>query len=344
MTMKRRLRSIAHPLLLAACLLALAPTLARAQNAAGEAEQLFRDGKKLMQQGNYAEACTAFETSQRLDPATTTLLNLADCREKNGQLQSAWTAFLEAERQTRGDKRQAGLNKTAKGRATKLEPRLSYLTVSVPAESNVDGLELTRDGQPFDAGLWNRAIPVDGGSYVIGGRAPGHEQWSTTATVPAEGGHISVDVPKFKVVDILIVAPEAEEPAAEEDDDELLPVEAPSPFTARRKIGLGVGGVSLVALGAGIVLGLQASDLYSDADALCPDTSCGTNASAANALSSRAHDKALVANISFGVAAAAAITAGILWFTGAPDAESAPVALAPLVTPTTAGLAVAGRF
>src|SRR5690348_3697323 len=116
----------------------------RAQSSAAEAEQLFRDGKKLMNEGKYAEACTAFETSNRLDPSVATLLNLANCREKNEQLASAWSAFLEAERLTR-DTGSAALNNTAKDRAAKLEPRLSYLTVSVPAESDIDGLTLTRN-------------------------------------------------------------------------------------------------------------------------------------------------------------------------------------------------------
>src|SRR5688500_1084042 len=90
---------------------------AAAQSASAEAEQLFRDGKRLMKEGKYDEACVAFEASQKADPATSTLLNIADCYEKAGRIASAWGAFLEAERETRGKDDQASFHKTAKDRA-----------------------------------------------------------------------------------------------------------------------------------------------------------------------------------------------------------------------------------
>ena len=65
-----------------------------------------------------------------------------------------------------------------------IEPRLSYLTISVPDDSRIDGLVVNRNGAPVDPVLWNRAVPVDGGSYSIGGLAPGHEQWTTVIAVP----------------------------------------------------------------------------------------------------------------------------------------------------------------
>lgn len=313
-------------------LLALLPRLATAQQA--EAEQRFRDGKKLMAEKQYAQACDAFETSNRLDPQVATLMNLADCREKNGQLQSAWTAFLEVERQTRGDAKLAALNQTAKERAAKLEPRLSYLTVSVARDNEVEGLTLTRNGQSFDPGLWNTAIPVDGGRYVIAGRAPGHEEWSTTVTVPAEGGRVSVDVPRFKAVRALV-----EPPPTKIEDAVVLP--APSRLTGRRKLALGVGAAGLLAAGGGIVLGVQATGFDDDATAACPSLTGCTRADEANALVGKAEQRALYANVAFGVAGVAVIAAATLWLTGAPD--EAP-AVAPIITSTSAGLDFTVRF
>jgi hypothetical protein len=314
--------------------------VAAAQSHSAEAEQRFRDGKRLMGEKKYAEACAAFETSQRLEPAVTTLANLADCREKNGQIQSAWTAFLEVERQTRGDSKQAPLHKIAKDRSTALEGRLSYLTVSVSRESDIEGLTLTRNGQPFDEGLWNTAIPVDGGEYVIAGRAPGHEQWSTTVTVPAESGRITVDVPKFKAVDRLVPPPVAEEPVAEEP----LVVDEPSAFTGRRKLALGVGGAGVVAVGAGVLLGLQAKSLDDDANALCPTLTGCANADAANDKVDQARSRALYANIAYGVGGAAIVAAAVLWFTGGPEHADDRTAVAPVITPSSVGLDVAVRF
>ena len=119
----------------------------RAAAQSAEAETLFRDGKKLMAKGQFAEACLAFEGSFKKDPAATTLLNLADCREKNGQLASAWGHFVEAARLARG---QGAIEKSARDRADALEPKLSYLVVAVPDDVRVDGLVVKRDGVPMD--------------------------------------------------------------------------------------------------------------------------------------------------------------------------------------------------
>jgi hypothetical protein len=64
-------------------------TPARGQPAGVQAEVLFRDGRSLMTAGKVAEACAAFEQSQKLEPAVPTLINLAACREKLGQLATA---------------------------------------------------------------------------------------------------------------------------------------------------------------------------------------------------------------------------------------------------------------
>jgi hypothetical protein len=69
--------------------IAAASPRALAQPASVQAQSLFDDGQRLMQAGKLAEACAAFESSQKLDPAVITLLNLADCRERNHQLATA---------------------------------------------------------------------------------------------------------------------------------------------------------------------------------------------------------------------------------------------------------------
>ena len=58
---------------------ALSPGLAFAQSASdkAQAQALFDDGRHLMEQGKFAEACRKLEGSQKLDPGAGTLLNLA---------------------------------------------------------------------------------------------------------------------------------------------------------------------------------------------------------------------------------------------------------------------------
>ena len=161
--------------LAAVCALVALSSSAHAQPAGAQAEVLFREGRGLMTAGKYAEACAAFEQSQKLEPAITTLINLAGCREKAGQLATAWGLFLEAERQTRTarDAATQKLHDVAKDRAKKLEPRISKLAINVPRNSQVEGLEIARDAERIESVMWNHALPIDGGTYTIPARRRG---------------------------------------------------------------------------------------------------------------------------------------------------------------------------
>src|SRR5690606_10533025 len=70
---------------------------AAAHAQAAEAEVLFRDGRKLIKAGKLAEGCDKIAASERLESSVGALLNLGDCREKLGELASAWAAFRKAE-------------------------------------------------------------------------------------------------------------------------------------------------------------------------------------------------------------------------------------------------------
>lgn len=176
--------------------IAAVPSRGSAQSASVQAQSLFDEGRKQLKAGKLAEACAAFEASQKLDPAVTTLLNLAECREQRGQLATAWGTFVDANRMARsaGDDK---LAKVASTHAHKLEPRLSRLTIAVPADHQVPGLAVLRGKDPLDPVSWNHALPIDGGSYTITARAPGREPWSTTRTIKAEGDAVTVEIPRL---------------------------------------------------------------------------------------------------------------------------------------------------
>lgn len=335
---------------------------AHAQSA--EAEGLFNDGNELMAEGNLAPACSAFEASNRAEPRAGTLIRLGDCRAQNHQLASAWSAYKDALTRVRDPEKRA----YAAARAEALEPRISHLTVSVPAESRIHGLTITRDGTPLDPLLWNHELSVDGGDYVIAAHAAGREQWHTTAHVAVEGARITIDVPRLKELRApasppaavaaapaavaeppaavaAAPAPTAEPPVAvaePPDGDELPPT---SRFPVRRKVAIGVAGASVAALITGAVLGVSARGRQDDAFRQCSASapSCA-NAHQANALLTTSHSRALEANVAFGIAAAAAIGAGVLWLTGAPDhTTSTHLGVAPS-TDSGATLFFEGRF
>jgi tetratricopeptide (TPR) repeat protein len=302
-------------------LVASAPPRHAGAQASPEAEKLFRDGKELMKAGSFAQACDAFESSQKLEPNIAALLSLADCRERNGQLASAWALFLDAARTTRGNKDDARLNATANRRASALEPRLSYLTISVPDDSRVAGLEITRNDVPAEPGTWNRAVPLDGGVYTIQGKAPGHEAWSTRITVAPERDHKTVEVPRFKALRAMarVVEPKLSEPAPPRQGW----------FTGQRKIAAGVGAAGLIALGVGTALGLQASGTWDDAQARYRSAvAAHADTAPAEKLRRDATSRANQSTVAFGIGAAAVVTGAVLWFLGGPD-EAVPVAVSP---------------
>lgn len=176
--------------------LATASPRAFAQSASVQAQSLFEEGRKLLQAGKIAEACASFESSQKLDPAVTTLLNLADCREQNHQLATAWGTFTDANRMARAANNDK-LARVASNHAQKLAPRLSKLTVNIPTDRQVPGLEILRDNEPINPAGWNHALPIDGGTYTITARAPGRAPWSTTKTIKVESDTQSVEIPKL---------------------------------------------------------------------------------------------------------------------------------------------------
>lgn len=312
---------------------------AAAQNV--EAEALFRDGKRLMKEGKLGEACDKFEASERLESSVGTLLNLADCREKNGQIATAWGLFLEAERQTRSDKSQKALGKTARDRAGKLEPRVSYLIINVPDDSRVDGLVITRNGEPVDELTWNRAIPVDGGQYLIAGKAPGHEEWSTSVTVDAEKDKESVDVPKFKSLPAVVDDPKQLPVEDPEDPDGIERPPGSSGMSGKRKVAIGVGVLGVVALGAAGYFELDARDLYQASVDETDDAR--QDALYQDAVSRRklAIGTAIGGGVCVGVAA-------FLWFTGGStsrdESDAQGLRVVPTVSPDGFGLAFGGGF
>jgi len=317
------------------CVLIAARTV-HAQSA--EAEALFVDGDKLMKAGKVAQACEAFDASNRVEPRAGTLIRLGECREQNHQLASAWSAYKDALARVKDPNKRA----IATAKVAELEPKLSYLTITVPTANRVDQLTVTRNDKPFDAALWNRTLPVDGGEYAIKGSAPGHRDWTRTVVVPIDSGKITVDVPKLDVASEAVTPPPPRPQPAPPSDEQ--PAPRTETMSTRRKFAIGAGGVGVLGITAGIVFGAQAKSRQSDAHALCSDsqTPCA-DADRANALITSAQGRALAANIGFGIGAAMVITAGVLWFTGAPE-SSTRVSIIPTVTPDDTGVVVFGRF
>jgi hypothetical protein len=323
-------RDVVGRLALIVVIASVAP--AHAQPSGAQAEVLFRQGRDLMAAGKYAEACSAFEQSQKLEPAVATLLNLAGCREKVGQIATAWGLFLDAERQTRGsaDAANQQLHDVARDHAAKLEPRVSKLTINVPKAVQIDGLEILRDKDRVDSIMWNRALPVDGGQYTITARAAGAKPWSAQVTVAGEADAKTVDIP-----DLRTVGHDVEEPP--HSDPVVAPKETPHDEGPAKPlpivpIALGAGAVALA--GGAVGFELWGSSTYDKAKA---ET---TSQSRRDSLESSANTKRYVAE---GMAVAAVGCAGLaVWQYLRGRGE--PTTTAIRVVPTAGGFAIAGSY
>jgi hypothetical protein len=152
------------------------------------AEALFSEGRKLMEQGNVAAACTKFEESNKADPATGTQLNLAMCWEKLGKTASAWSMYMQVANALtssgRNDRAQF-----AQSHAAALLPTLSKLAITAPA-----GTSIRVDGVPWSAALTGIATPVDPGRHTIDASAPNKPNFRRVVDVPNGAQTITIAV------------------------------------------------------------------------------------------------------------------------------------------------------
>jgi len=289
---------------------------------AAAAEALFAEGKKLVAEKRFAEACPKFAESQRLDAAAGTLLHLGDCYEQQGKLASAWATFLEAASAARAQGR-ADWEKLSRERAAKLEGILPKL--SIRSEETADGLEIKRDGVSLTVTSLGVALPTDAGPHVVEVKAKGRKPLRIEITV-APTGTTEIKVPKLEaeaspVAGAVDVGPG---PKTEEPRSSALP--------------LIIGGVGVVGLGVGTVTGLMAMSANRESKAQCPEAGACSSQKGVDE-NARAQSLGTVSTIGF-VAGAALLAAGVvLWATQPSRKKTGRAWVAPTVTAQGGGLA-----
>jgi hypothetical protein len=292
------------------------------------AQVLFEQGRALVEDKRFAEACPKFAESLRLDPGIGTMLFLADCYENSGQTASAWAEFKDASAAAalRNDPRE----EIARRRAGQLESRLAKLVLVAPAVGSVPGIELRRDGVLVGAAEYGIPVPVNPGVHEIRASAAGRRTWSTSVSVEDKPGAISVVVPVLEPL-----APEPEgavatspvlTPAAAEGNT------ARSSWGARQTLAVATAGTGLLAIGIGSYFGLHAKSTY---DAWQASHNPQENSSA--------YTQAAVSTVMFCVGAAAIAGGAVLYFT-APKAQSPALAIVPVASPRGAGMFVTRTF
>ncbi len=319
-----------------------APSFAQSSNQVA-AEALFREARKLLDQGQYEQACEKLAASQKLDPAVGTLLNLGRCYEKLGRTASAWGAYREAAAAAHANG-QAERLKSARAAADAVEPNLARLTIVVP--STVSALQPTieRNGQAVPPELWGIAVPIDPGEQTIVARAPDKKPWTTRVSVEAKAAQ-TVTIAELEADPAAAVAPPA--PATPVTTPPLAPETdaTGSSWNTQKTIAVVLAGVGVAGGAVGVIQALKFKSKKDEADEICPGACQEPRYSQSLELRDDAKSAGTVAIVGGAVGGASLIAAAVLWFTadsGAPD--SARLQWQPITTADTWGLRVSSQW
>ncbi|MDB4944299.1 MAG: hypothetical protein JWP97_3833 [Labilithrix sp.] len=258
------------------------------------AQQLFDDGRTLMAERRFAEACPKFAESQRLDPGGGTLLNLALCHEQAGKTATAWSELRDALGQAVKDGR-TDRQEIAQAHIDTLAPRLSRLIVEVPSQLAARDPVILLDTSRLPVAAWNTPIPVDPGQHRVTVSGPGAT--SATVDVTEPGRTYTATLPAL----------------ADEPSHEPAVIGPPAPASTARSPAfwpvLGGGGALLV---TSLVTGLVASSADRYVSDNCSAARDFCRVDDAGAAATRAKTFAWVSTIALVVGAATVVTAFLL--------------------------------
>jgi tetratricopeptide (TPR) repeat protein len=331
-----------------------------------KADALFKKGKRLLAEQKYAEACAAFEASQRAEPTIGTQLNVARCYEEWGKLATAYDIYADALKQAEsaGDDRVGRIQE----RLDAVEAIVPTLVINVSADSRPVDLVVKLDGKELPMGELGVPRRLDPGDHVVEyGIGDGPKKRTKLSLVP--NAHETVTL---EDVTSMQAGGPVEEELEKPDGDDLNDAPPPtgSSGRTRRLLGLGLAGAGLLSVGISSWIVLDARADYRAAhEAHCNDMNMcdaigldGTHA---------ARSRANVGTVLFSLGAAAIAGGVVLYLTAPkgrasverraaepeePDADAEPEAepeadpdaealrLMPVITPDVAGLVLTGGF
>lgn len=289
------LRSIfVAPLVVALALVTVAPSRVQAQQPSAQTRNAARDaygrGQTLFREGRFAEAEAAFNEAFALIPNPVVLLGVAESRERLGNVPGAIQSL-----------EQYLVLRTDAPDAASIQDRLAVLRATpgtISVTSSPEGASIALDGT--DTGAVTPAeLPAPPGEHTIALSLEGYEATTATATVPP-GGRANANAELAALPEPVV---EPTPPATEPVEPEPTP---PAPAAERGpSAALWVtSGVAAAALVGGTVLGFMALSREAEFD----DMPTAGRADAGERF-------ALFADVLFGVAGAAAITALVLFLT-----------------------------
>lgn len=305
----------------------LLPARASAQSKVDleRAERLFQEGKALMAEKRYELACPRLEQSQRIDPATGTLLALALCHESEGRIATAYQEFKRAMPAAQSEKRK-DREALAQAHLNDLLPRLPKLVLRVPSELWAQpAFTLKLDGQPLARDAAAAPIFVDPGERVIEAGAEGRAAFRTSLVFIEK---------ETQAADVTL-----DEPGAQKTADRPSKSATTIPM---RPIAIGLIGAGGVALALGTAFGLSAIGKNSDAKDLCVPSACSS--AEGLKLNDDARTDATTSTVFFALGIVAGAGGGALFYLSDQKQKQARTVLVPAVGAGYAGFAGRGSF
>lgn len=329
-----------------------APALSPSSDAK-RADALFQEGKVLLEQGRFDEACERLAQSETIDPTVSTLGLLAGCHEQQGRIATAWKEYLATAK--RAEAANDSRAEFARQRAEALAPTLPRLLVRLSSPS--PDIEIYRDLQRLTADEIGAEIPVDPGAYEIVARSPRRHEFRMTVTA-REGSKVLVDVPDLRALtDGSAPAPQPAVsppimPRSTAPKPASAPAEPPSAgVSGRVKAAAVTGAVGLAGMAVGAIFGISAVSKSNESTIIQATCKSPTECARGKDLRDSAYAASTGATISFGVGAAGLGASLIILLlpSGKASATSnsgaAPsVQIAPIASSDGGGAALVGRF
>jgi hypothetical protein len=293
--------------------------------AARQAKVAFTRAQQLYKEARYADAIAKFEEAFALRPHPVIYFNIGRCWEQLGETAKALRAYRDYLRLMPDATDKDTVNDAIANLERRLKERglgqLMVFTDPATAQIEVDGKALGNSPASVELTVGNHRLSVKADGYEPSERSfVMQTQRSTEITVSLRK---KGEEPPPAVV---VIEPKPAPPAAAAAPATPAPAPAPvvaptqsaahtpapvvvqAPVGQRRLITWAALGGSIVAVGAGVALGIVANGAVAELRGSLHDSDTAT------ALVNRAEGFALGANIAYGVAAAAGIAAIVLFF------------------------------
>lgn len=315
------------------------------------AEALYLSGRKLVGDGNWAEGCEKFRASLELNPAVSTLINIAKCSEHEGKLTQALVEYRRASQMnqdTLGADRKRKLDQVLKESTATLESRIAKVQLVVA--NRPSGIEIKRDGLSLPIALVGETIPLDPGEHVFVVTAPGFRKEERKVTLK-EGETQTVELPLVvEEKPVEVVEPPIDKPKLPDK-----PVHTDQPIEKDKPTSGGgvpvwafvAGGVGLLGIGGAVYFKLQQSEAEKALIDHCGvQLECDRDAGYNPADDNTKKNRSFGLFVGLGVVGAAGLGAAIYGFTqGARPAKPAStVSVWPYVGRGDGGVILRGAF